>query len=281
MHEFISDNINAPLPGTFDPSIPNSGTRPSPALGNIYQYESVGIFEQNQLITNFSVRAARNISLFGFYSFSHVDSDTGGPSSFPDNPYNIAQDYGRAAFDIRHRVVVGGSIALKHGIQLSPLINFQSGSPFNITIGQDLNGSTIFNQRPSFATASTPAADIVSTRYGNFNIDPAPGDPLIPINYGVGPNNFVANLRVSKTFAFGNRTGEHAVGDSGAPPPSSGGIPQRVRATAESEVLQEAVEAIWAAEDSATRAVLVDRQLRQINATPSPLAPQPAIFSTT
>jgi len=213
VHQFLTNNVNAPLPGTYNPSIPTSGTRPFPALGNIYDYESVGIFEQNQMIANFNARAAKNVTLFGFYSLNYANSDTAGPSSFPDNPYNIEQDYGRAAFGIRDKVVVGGSIALKHGFLLSPLINFQSGTPFNVTVGQDLNGSTIFNQRPAFATGSTPAADVVVTRYGNFNIAPAVGQPLIPINYGIGPNNFVMNLRISKTFTFGTRTGEHAAGD--------------------------------------------------------------------
>ena len=216
-HAFISNNVNAPLPGTYNPLIPNSGIRPNPALGNIFEYESAAAFEQNQVITNFNLRASRSISLFGFYSFGHVRSDSAGPGSFPDNPYNIAEDYGRAAYDIHHRIVVGGSITMKHGIQLSPLINFQSGTPFNITVGQDLIGSTIFNQRPAFATASTPLADLVATPYGNFNTNPAPGQALIPINYGEGPNNFVANLRVSKTLSFGSRTTEHATGGSGTP----------------------------------------------------------------
>ena len=210
--QMISNNINAPLLGTYNPAIPNSGTRPFPSLGNIYEYESAARFEQNQLITNFNVRASRGITLFGFYSLNYSNSDTAGAGSFPDNPYDIAEDYGRAAFDIRDRAVVGGTIALKHGILLSPLMNFQSGTPFNITIDQDLIGSTIFNQRPAFATSSTPAADIVSTSYGSFNIDPVPGQPLIPINYGAGPNNFVMNLRVSKTFSFENRGGRRAAG---------------------------------------------------------------------
>jgi hypothetical protein len=220
--QMISNNINAPLPGTYNPAIPNSGTRPFPSLGNIYEYQSVATFEQNQLITNFNVRASRGISLFGVYTLNHVNSDTAGPSSFPNNPYDIAEDYGRAAFDIRSRAVVGGTISLKHGILLSPLMNFQSGTPFNITIGQDLIGSTIFNQRPAFATSSTPAADIVSTSYGAFNINPAPGEPLIPINYGGGPNNFVMNLRASKTFSFESRRGERAAGGGGT---SAGGAP--------------------------------------------------------
>ena len=59
-----------------------------------------------------NVRAARGISLFGTYTLSHVNSDTGGAGSFPSNPYNIMADYGRASFDIRNRGVAGGTIPL-------------------------------------------------------------------------------------------------------------------------------------------------------------------------
>lgn len=213
--QLISDNINAPLPGTYNVADPTSGTRPDPSLGNVYEYESAAKFRQNQLITNFTILPSRNVSLFGYYSLNFANSDTAGAASFPDNPYDIAEDYGRAAFDIHQRAMAGGTIFLKYGILLSPLLNFQSGTPYNFTIGQDLLGSTIFNQRPAFATASTPSADIVSTPYGQFNIDPTPGEPLIPINYGTGPDDFVMNLRVSKTFSFGKAGGEHAAGGLG------------------------------------------------------------------
>jgi hypothetical protein len=44
---------------------------------------------------------------------------------------------------------------------------------------------------------------VVQTKYGCFNVAPAPGDPLIPINSATGPGRFVLNLRLSKTFGFG------------------------------------------------------------------------------
>jgi hypothetical protein len=44
---------------------------------------------------------------------------------------------------------------------------------------------------------------VVTTSYGSFNLNPAPGEPVIPINYGNGKANVTVNLRVSKTFGFG------------------------------------------------------------------------------
>ncbi|HLQ52440.1 MAG TPA: carboxypeptidase regulatory-like domain-containing protein, partial [Terriglobales bacterium] len=64
VHQLLSRNINAPLPGTYDPNNSSSGVRPFGLVGNINQYQSEGIFQQNQLITNFNVRG-KILSLFG------------------------------------------------------------------------------------------------------------------------------------------------------------------------------------------------------------------------
>jgi hypothetical protein len=53
IHQLYSDNINAFLPGTYNA---DSGTRPNGVNENLYQYQSGGVYNQNQIITNFSVR---------------------------------------------------------------------------------------------------------------------------------------------------------------------------------------------------------------------------------
>ncbi len=65
LHQLYSDNINAFLPGTYDVTT-GTGIRPNGKNENMYQYQSGGIYHQNQLITNFSVRE-RKLTLFGFY----------------------------------------------------------------------------------------------------------------------------------------------------------------------------------------------------------------------
>ncbi len=122
------------------------------------------------------------MSLFGFYQLGYADSDTGGVTTFPSNQYDIAQDYGRAAFDVRHRLFLGGSYSTpKFGVRLSPFMIASSGAPFNITTSQDLNGDSIFNDRPVFATSGS--SSVVQTKYGNFDTSPQPGAKVIPINY--------------------------------------------------------------------------------------------------
>jgi hypothetical protein len=168
-----------------------------------YQFESGGVFNQNQFIVNFNVRAGTKLTIFSFYMFSHANSDTAGANTFASDPTKgIAADYGRAAFDVRHRLFLGGTWALPHGFRISPFMVFNSGAPFNITTGTDLNGDSIFNDRPAFATdLSRPSA--VQTSFGAFDTSPIPGQTIIPANFGGGPSQFTLNLRLGKTIGLG------------------------------------------------------------------------------
>jgi hypothetical protein len=170
-----------------------------------YQFESGGVFNQNQLIVNFNMRAGTRLTIFSFYMFSHANSDTAGASSFASDPTKgISADYGRAAFDVRQRIFFGGTVALPHGFRISPFMVANSGAPFNIITGTDLNGDSIFNDRPAFGDGAT-GPNIVNTNFGSFNTSPAPGQLTIPSNFGSSPAQFTLNLRLSKTIGIGPR----------------------------------------------------------------------------
>jgi hypothetical protein len=204
--QLLSVNANAPFPGT--PCFPNCVT---PAGGNVYQYVSEGVFKQKQLIVNTNIRAGAKLQLFGYYTLNYANSNTAGVSSFASNSYNISQDYGRSSFDTRQRLFLGGSISMPYAIRLSPFFVASSGSPFNITSGNDLNGDSLFNDRPgllSSATcptvvAPTVGSSIYCTPLGTFDASPTPGARLTPIYYGTGPAHVSLNLRLSKTFGLG------------------------------------------------------------------------------
>jgi len=219
VHQLLNDNINAPLPGTFNPSIPTSGVRPNGVLENIFQYESEGIFKQNQLIVHVNVRAGAKLMLFGYYTLNYANSDTSGANSSPSNPYDVIADYGRAAFDVRNRVFIGGTMALPYALRLSPFLLASSGQPFNVTVAQDLNGSAVLNQRPAFASSLSNPQKVVMTSLGTFDTVPVPGEMIIPINDFTGPGRFSVNLRLSKTFGFGKKT----EGPGGGGPRGRGG----------------------------------------------------------
>ncbi|HET8887292.1 MAG TPA: carboxypeptidase regulatory-like domain-containing protein [Candidatus Angelobacter sp.] len=168
-----------------------------------YQFESGGVFNQNQFIVNFNVRAGTRLTIFSFYMFSHANSDTAGANSFASDPTKgIAADYGRAAFDVHNRLFLGGTWALPHGFRISPFMVFNSGAPFNIITGTDLNGDSIFNDRPAFAT-DLSRLSVVQTSFGAFDTSPIPGQTIIPSNFGPGPSQFTLNLRLGKTIGLG------------------------------------------------------------------------------
>ncbi|MGO9519791.1 MAG: carboxypeptidase regulatory-like domain-containing protein [Candidatus Korobacteraceae bacterium] len=234
LHQLFLRNANAPLPGTYPPS----DIRPLGGTTNIYQYDSEGVFIQNQLIANFRVTVGKRVSLFGYYSLNFANSDLGagagggggsffggGSSSaaFLMNSYDPMADYGRASFDVRNRFVLGGTISLKYGFRLNPFILAQSGAPFNIIVGQDLNGDSIFNDRPAIGTTPGPGGAIYTTAWGTFNSVPIPGQPIAPINAGSATPLFTLNLRMSKTFGLGPKLDRTAMANSGRGPGGQGG----------------------------------------------------------
>lgn len=225
LHVLRTRPINAPLPGTFIPGVPDSGVRPlncadfippnvNPATRcNIFEYDSSGRYNQNQFIVNFNNRLTRNISMNAYYVFAKANSDADGVGSLPANPYDFSTEYGRASGDIRHRFVMTGNIRAPWNISLNPFVIVQSGRPFNITLGRDINGDTFNTERPAFAPAGVDCADRANfkcTPYGNFKLTFAPGDEMIPRNYAEGPGSTTVNLRVSKTWSFGSEGGSTA-----------------------------------------------------------------------
>ena len=208
LHVLRTRPVNAPLPGTFDPLVPNSGVRPLGVNNNIFEYETTGRFNQNQFIVNLNSRFHRNFSLTAYYVLAKAHSDADGTGSYPADPYDLSGEYGRAGGDVRHRFVMNGTIRAPWGVSLNPFIILSSSRPFNITLGRDLNGDTRFTERPSFAPAGAECSLIIRcTPFGNFNTLPAVGELRIPRNFGEGPGSVSVNMRVSKTWSFGREGG--------------------------------------------------------------------------
>jgi len=195
-------NVNTPLPGTFTPGEPGSGVRPlGNAAGNPFVYEAEGFIRENLGWVTVTNKINSRVSLSAYYSLTFANGDVDNLGS-PSNPYNIMQDYGRASFDRRHYFTLEGTFKAPLGLQFSPLFIAASGLPYDLQIGSDLNGDTVANDRPAFATdLSRPS--VVMTRFGAFDTNPMPGQTLVPRNYLTGSGMWNLNLRVGRTFSFG------------------------------------------------------------------------------
>jgi hypothetical protein len=231
IHQLLSRNIDAPLP---DGSRPALGLCPSNPIGaapgtpcNIYEYDSLAVFKENQIFLNLNVAYGRKLTFTGFYVYSKANSDTGGPGYHPSNQYDIMQDYGRQFFDVRNRVFAFANYSAPYGFRISPFLSASSGAPFNLQLSQDINGDSFFNDRPVFASSLSNPANVDTTKYGNFDISSTPpaGSRLIPINYGNGPVQFAMNMRVAKSFGVGPRVeeGKGAIAGGGGGGPGGGG----------------------------------------------------------
>ena len=201
-------------------SIPTTGTN------YVYQFQSGGVFRQNQLIVNARTQISNRFSLFGSYVFQGANSNANGADSFPTDSLNPRTDYGRALFVNRQRALLFGNWQAPYGFNLSPFMIVNSGNFYNITTGTDLNNDTIINDRAGFANGVSgnckTATDFIATGVTSAN--------RVPQGYCTGPSNVQFNLRFVKVFGFGERAnargrnGQDASNQGGgAPPPPPGG----------------------------------------------------------
>jgi len=133
------------------------------------------------------------------------DTDGQGGSLFPRNSYDLSGEFGRASFDVRHRFTIFGTINSPWWkLVFNPFVVANTGPPFNITTGEDLNFDRQFNERPTFAQLNTYCttfpARCTAFDYSNTS------NEIIPRNYGQSPGSVTVNLRASRTFTFGGES---------------------------------------------------------------------------
>ncbi len=198
----FTQNINAPLAGTFNSLNPSLAVRPFGNVGNIYESRSVGKIETDRFSINLGFPQSQN--LFANIRYSYTKSKgsvvSGSGSSF--DPYDFSQEYAPTPFDGVHNI--GGYLFynLPAKISIGSDFSISSGTRFNIYTGRDTNGDGYFSERPSFAT-DLNKPNLIATKYGVLDPNPSPGDRLIPRNLGRGTSNIVFNSSISKSFGFG------------------------------------------------------------------------------
>jgi hypothetical protein len=217
-HELLTNDINAPVPvvGALPPGLggPSLGRPFGNNLGDIYDYQSTGIYKQTQVLANVNTQAGRWLTLFGRYSYNNAHSDTDGLSTVPMDPYNISQEWGRTQMGYTHSLFLGGSITSKWwGLRFSPFITARSGLPFNITTGTDLYSTGQYTSRPTLVNGAT-----INSSLSSYIANPLVAVPgtsnVLPRNAATGAGSLGVNLRVSKTWGFGTTKFEGPSGGS-------------------------------------------------------------------
>jgi len=243
VHELRTVDINAPY--YTDPNVLPAGTPGSVQsalqgfvtpinrpygnnVGDIYNYESDGIYKQTQVMVNLNTSIGRWGSIFSRYSYSNAHSDTDGLSSMPSNPYNFKVDWGRTGLNVSHSLFLGGSITTKYKFRLSPFLVAHTGTPFNITTGTDLylQGTGQPTARPSVIDNAVTGSKV--SPVGILYPYPTVATPQIERYAGTGAGFIGLNLRVSRTWGFGptrfkGTSGGARAGGGGGRGPGGGG----------------------------------------------------------
>ena len=159
----------------------------NPLLLQTDQYSSQGAALYEGAILEVKKRFSDHFSLFGSYTLSKaLDTTTDFNSDFgPVDNTNLSAERGLSTFDQRHKVVVSGIVNTGNqrgffsGFQFAPIIRYNSGHPFNLLAGQDVNGDRhSTNDRPIGAARNT----------------------------GLGPDFFSFDMRLSKSVNLGDKS---------------------------------------------------------------------------
>jgi Carboxypeptidase regulatory-like domain len=128
------------------------------------QYSSVGSAVYQAGILEVKKTLNHYFTVFGNYTFSKgFDTTTDFNTDYgPQDPTNLGAERGLSEFDQRHKVVVAGVLdsPWKHpalsGFQLAPILSYNSGHPFNLLAGGEVNGDNhTTNERPIGAGRNT------------------------------------------------------------------------------------------------------------------------------
>jgi hypothetical protein len=147
-HLFRLQDVNAPLPGI--------GLRPDPSLRNVLEIRSDGMMRSHAVTFTYRGHVGRRFKATAQYTLARTRNDVPGAGAdlgsdslgLPADNYDLANEYGRADFDRRHRVNLGGLLELPFRVQIGALLKYRSAAPFDITTGRDDNGDTYANDRP-------------------------------------------------------------------------------------------------------------------------------------
>jgi hypothetical protein len=147
----------------------------NPLIVQNNQYTSAGSAVYQAGIVEIKERFSDHFSIFGNYTFSKgFDTTTDFNSDYgPQDPTNLGADRALSEFDQRHKVVVAGVIdspwknSLLSGFQLAPIFTYNSGHPFNLLAGGEINGDNhTTNERPIGAGRDTG----LGPAYVNFDM---------------------------------------------------------------------------------------------------------------
>jgi hypothetical protein len=146
-NQLRSININAPANIAVDG--PANYVRPDPTIGNITQFDSTGRSQSDRLELRGTYRfPQRNIFMNVNYALGQVRNHADSATALPADNLDPDAEWGPSRQDIRHRVQATINVPIVYGVRTNFNVQAQSGVPYTITLGEDVNRDGVFNERP-------------------------------------------------------------------------------------------------------------------------------------
>src|SRR5262249_4084504 len=144
--------------GVLPTGKPILGGRTYPEVGDLFVQTNTGTSNYHGATFEAEKRFASGIGFHGSYTLSRVRNNVDSLANLADLPEgeDIKGETALSRQDVRHRFTltvlgeVPSDVAVLHDVRVSGLVSLESGRPFNIFAGSDLNGDGNPNSdRPS------------------------------------------------------------------------------------------------------------------------------------
>ena len=157
-------------------NVPVDGIRPDPAFSNVVEVQSDASARTHALNVGASLMALNWHQTFfhANYSLASSTTNTTGPFGLPAADDDLDAEWGVTS--PRHRA--GGMISTQPIRNVGVTVSFrvQSGAPYNITTGTDVNGDGVFTDRPEGTSRNSARTS-------------AQWDIGLRVSYGIGFGN--------------------------------------------------------------------------------------------
>ncbi|MEO5857926.1 MAG: TonB-dependent receptor [Pyrinomonadaceae bacterium] len=165
-------------------------------------YDGLLLSVEKRFANRYGFRAAYTLSK----SFNYANDDQIPFSNGPIDPNNLQLEFGPTPNDQRHRFTAAGNIKLPYGFSLSPILTIASGVPMDILL-PDASSRVPTLQRNAGGRLFKNAAELnvfIASVNSSGGINGTPL-PLAPSNARFNDNFSSLDIRLAKTFTFGER----------------------------------------------------------------------------
>ena len=139
----------------------SGGTGAGTRYAGFSAVSNYGMANYNGVIVTVNHQLARSFTVLANYTYSKCLANlnfSGDATQGPQNPNDLASEYGPCNFDIKHNFTLSGVVLsptlsnrllnlVAGGFQVSPLFSYRTGTPFTVSPGTDVSLTGLGNDR--------------------------------------------------------------------------------------------------------------------------------------